>query len=141
MAPRSIGVMGYLVPIEDALVDAGQLARWLGMKRRSVAAAERAGRLPPARRTPGGHRRWGAAELVTHLRARGATVPPELLALLPDDGVADSVIRSVLDEPIGEHAGRSTLWWALRIKRRELDLSADKLEGPRAKSAVRPKRR
>lgn len=57
------------------------LARLLGITRDAVAAAEEAGRLPRASRTPGLHRRWAPVDVVDHLRARGATVPPELEAL------------------------------------------------------------
>lgn len=57
------------------------LARLLGITRDGIAAAEEAGRLPPAIRTPGLHRRWAPVDVVRHLRARGATVPAELEAL------------------------------------------------------------
>jgi len=66
----------------STLIDPARLARWLGITVPGVKQAETEGRLPTARRTPGGHRRWVAADLVAHLRARGATVPPELLALV-----------------------------------------------------------
>ena len=69
-------------PVKSILVTPGQLAEWLGITVRGVEQAEDEGRLPSARRTPGNHRRWIAAELVDHLRAKGATVPPELKALI-----------------------------------------------------------
>lgn len=40
------------------------------------------------------------------------------------DGVYERAIQSVLAEPVGpDKVGRSILWWALRMKSREVDLA------------------
>jgi transcriptional regulator with XRE-family HTH domain len=58
--------------------------------------------------------------LATSRRAHAADLAKE-------DGISDEAIRSVLAEPIREEdAQRSTLWWALRMRRRDIAL----VEGP-----------
>jgi transcriptional regulator with XRE-family HTH domain len=43
--------------------------------------------------------------------------------LAREDGIDEAVIKAVLAEPLDDRAAtRSTLWWAIRMKRRELDL-------------------
>jgi transcriptional regulator with XRE-family HTH domain len=43
--------------------------------------------------------------------------------LAEEDGVSPAAIRSVMGEPVSpENLGRSTIWWALQMRRRELDL-------------------
>lgn len=42
------------------------------------------------------------------------------------DGVDDAAIQAVIEEPLtADRMTRSILWWAIRMKRRELDLAAD----------------
>lgn len=56
----------------------GALGALLGLSPDGVVNAELGGRLPPAERTPGGHRRWDPAAVAAWLRERGASVPAAL---------------------------------------------------------------
>ena len=63
----------------------------------------------------------GARDLAATL---AATDPrQEAARLAADDGVYAGAIQSVLDEDLSrENEGRSTLWWAMRMKLREHEL-------------------
>jgi excisionase family DNA binding protein len=61
-----------------------EAARALGMSRTTLLAAEEAGLLAPLR-TPGGHRRYSAAELTRYLQRSGASPVPAV----PAPGAAD----------------------------------------------------
>jgi len=65
------------------LISAGALASALGLTPDGVKVAETEGRLPPAERTPGGHRRWDPAKVAAHYQAKGVPVPERLAALVP----------------------------------------------------------
>lgn len=91
------------------LIGAGALASALGLTPDGVKVAETEGRLPPAERTPGGHRRWDPAKVAEHYDAKGMAVPERLARLagrlvwtladaagvvhaMTDDGTNDFVI-------------------------------------------------
>lgn len=68
--------------VKVRLLAAGALGDLLGLTADGVSAAETAGRLPPAERTPGGHRRWDPAKVAAHYEAKGLQVPERLAAVL-----------------------------------------------------------
>lgn len=51
-----------------------------------------------------------------------------------EDGVSEEAVLSVLKEPVAERdADRSRLWWALRMRRRQLELDDAPFEQPRSR--------
>jgi excisionase family DNA binding protein len=77
-------------PSADRWMTVGEAARTLGMSRTTLLAAEEAGLLSPSR-TPGGHRRYSAAELTRYLQRSGvAALAPTGAVPEPDPGPSTS---------------------------------------------------
>lgn len=68
--------------VKARLLAAGALGELLGLTADGVSVAETAGRLPPAERTPGGHRRWDPAKVAAFYKAKGLQVPERLAAVI-----------------------------------------------------------
>jgi len=65
-----------MVALETHLLRIGALADRYGLSPETLRVWEREGRIPPAYRTPGGHRRYGAAQVEAIEALLGLTCAP-----------------------------------------------------------------